>query len=870
MAGNTIGEAWVLIRPDMTGFTTSLQAGVATAQAAVKPLSVPVTADMAPLLADVAVLRAMPGAGGGGGGTGIIGTMLWGAGGIAGFAAFGSLLSLAGFGFEHVLTTAVGLAGSLAGALGGLGVLAVGVFGKMGVGMISDMLVMSSTIADTKTFYTALSAIALAQATYGKNSAQAALATQALNVQMQLLGNTAGVQAELGLAKAAQALNTFWDQATSSARVAAVGFLMPFFQVAYTYIPLIAAAATKNFTIMTATFRPLILWVDTTGTIFFKNLENLFAQAIPTGVNVLTQFVELLAKIANFAAPLTGGLLNSISTFLTNLNTPSGFVKLEGFMTTMIRMFHDWAALIKQVGITLYDLFKNSVGLGTTLVTTLTAMLVKLDAWLVSSAGSNAVHNLFAVHLQEIQAILAILPSLFGAFAQLYLTIAPPLTVIVTGLALMVGWMLKVPVVGTILAWGAAIALIASRMSLLGPAMTLIGSAAIPILLRGLALLAPGLAASAAAALGFDTALDANPISLIIIGIAALGVALVLLVTHFKQVTQFLSSGWGQALQIALAVTFPWIGLPLIIITHWQLILTFFKALPGLILDALKALPGLLLKWAMDALGAGVGMLKGLIGALPQILLFFVTLPIKISAILAGSVAFLLLWGWQIIMNLLGGIGRAAPAVWSWFKALPGTILGILAGAVTWLVNVGIFVIMGFLTGIRNAAPTVWNWFLSLPGVIIRFFAGAPGWLFNAGKAILQGLLNGLLSIWHNITGFIGGIGSWIASHKGPLDADAVLLYPHGQAIMKGLQSGLQAGIPPILKTLTGLSTSMKGALGGGSLSLAGATHLGSSSALAGGVVVNQVNNFHGHSKQDVAASIEQANRKLVLALRAR
>ena len=83
-----------------------------------------------------------------------------------------------------------------------------------------------------------------AQAVYGKNSTQAAQATAQLNYQMALLGNTAGVTAELGLAKASQALNTFWDLSTSSARrVQAVNLMMQAIQLGYTMVPLVAQAA---------------------------------------------------------------------------------------------------------------------------------------------------------------------------------------------------------------------------------------------------------------------------------------------------------------------------------------------------------------------------------------------------------------------------------------------------------------------------------------------------------------------------------------------------------------------------------------------------------------------------------------------------
>ena len=613
----------------------------------------------------------------------------------------------------------IGLAGSFAGALGGLGVLAVGVFGKMAVGMGSDMLVMKSTIADTQLLYAALTAIQTAQLTYGKNSAQAAAATQALNVQLLLLGNTAGTQAELELAKAAQALNSFWDQATSSARVAAVGFLMPFFTVAYTYIPLIAQAATRNFTIMTAAFKPLIAWATGPGVAIFKNLENLFAASIPVGVHALTQFVELLAKIANFAAPQTGSLLVSIDKFLSGLNTTSGFAKLEGVMTTMIGMFRAWWGLLKQVGITLYDLFSQSVGLGTKIVTTITAMLVKLDAWLTSTSGKASVHNLFAVHLQEVLALLAILPTLVGAFGRVYLAVAPTLTVLATGLGDVVGWMLKIPVAGSILAWALAIGILAKTTKIFAIGAWVAGAIQ-SIAKFGVALVGfvaeEGLAGiatigfgAAATALGVALDIATGPIGLIAAAIAALGVGLFLLISHWKQVTDFLGSTWGQRIQVALAVLVPFIGIPLIIITHWKQILSFFQQLPGWIMNGLKALPGLMLhffeaipgaiwtfltstlpKWIAQGAGMIGGLLKGLVQALPTITKFFIELPFVIIGVMGYIAVFLVVQGVKAIAGFLSGLVKAWPTISAWFVALPGRILGFFGSVLSWLINVGV------------------------------------------------------------------------------------------------------------------------------------------------------------------------------------
>lgn len=437
------------------------------------------------------------GGGGGGGAGGVLSKLLWGGGGFAGMAGAFSIASMAGLGFEHVLTTAIGLAGSLAGALGGMAILAVGVFGKMAVGMGSDMLVMRSVLADTKTLNTAYTNIASAGQTvtlthqamlqaiaqYGAGSAQATAATfnyqsalqaaqaaqTALQQTMMSLGNTAGVQAEAGLARMMQALNSFWDQATSTARVAAVGFIEPFLSVAYTYIPLIAQAATTNFTIMTAAFKPLITWMNGPGTAIFQNLERLFAASIPVGVGALTNFVELLAKVANWAAPQTGGIMISIEKFLAYLNSTAGFTKLEGFMTTLVKMFHDWWNLIKQIGITLYDVFSQSLGVGTSIVVTLTNMLKHLDAYLTSASGKASMHNVFQVHLQEVLALLALLPPLVAGFGHVYMSVGPALTgafvLVLRAITPVLAAMAKNPT-GV---WILGFALIAGKLGLLGP-----------------------------------------------------------------------------------------------------------------------------------------------------------------------------------------------------------------------------------------------------------------------------------------------------------------------------------------------------------------------------------------------------------------
>lgn len=117
------------------------------------------------------------------------------------------------------------------------------------------------------------------------------------------------------------------------------------------------------------------------------------------------------------------------------------------------------------------------------------------------------------------------------------------------------------------------------------------------------------------------------------------------------------------------------------------------------------------------------------------------------------------------------------------------------------------------------------NWLKALPGRIEDIGKNAGQWLLNAGKAVLEGFLNGVKAVWKDVTNFFGGIGNWISQHKGPIDKDAVLLTPHGQAIMAGLLRGLQTGAGPVQSYLksfttqlgnTPLSASMSAAMSGG------------------------------------------------------
>jgi phage-related protein len=155
-----------------------------------------------------------------------------------------------------------------------------------------------------------------------------------------------------------------------------------------------------------------------------------------------------------------------------------------------------------------------------------------------------------------------------------------------------------------------------------------------------------------------------------------------------------------------------------------------------------------------------------------------------------------------------------------WIKAHWPLLLAILTGPI----GIAVYVIKGHWGQVTAGAARMFHdvvsFFEQLPGRILHALGDLGHLLWNVGISILKGLLGGLLQQWNDITNFIGGIGSWISSHKGPIEVDAVLLRPHGRAIMGGLRAGLEDGMPGLSgqmqRTTAAITGGARGGHGGG------------------------------------------------------
>jgi tape measure domain-containing protein len=140
-------------------------------------------------------------------------------------------------------------------------------------------------------------------------------------------------------------------------------------------------------------------------------------------------------------------------------------------------------------------------------------------------------------------------------------------------------------------------------------------------------------------------------------------------------------------------------------------------------------------------------------------------------------------------------------AIVAWVKAIPARIVAALLSLAQLHVQFG-----SWLLSVKNAAIAkfgeIVTWVRGVPGKILGALGNLGGLLLNAGSQIMGGFFEGLRQKWEDVKNFIGGVGQWIADHKGPKAYDEALLIPNGGWIMGSLEKGLMKKLPSLKSTL--------------------------------------------------------------------
>lgn len=768
---------------------------------------------------------------GGGGSGGVLSALGWGTGGLGplrGMAGFGSVLGLAGFGAEHVVGSGLGLLGSLAGAGIGGGLLGLGALGTMGVGMGTDMAGIGQASNDIKAVVQAQDNLNQAIAVYGKNSVQAVQAQRQLNYTLSGFAKVAR-GAVLAAANTAQQFHAMFDRLTGLAEKRGALILNQTMKVGEHYLPTIGKFAAGNMSIIGHSLNGkggLFSWLKNAGSEgglgIFQNLERIFQKQLPTAMHAMTQGFELLAKVVNVAAGYTGGFVRAINKLFTRLNSPKSFKGVASEVGKLIGLFHSWLDLVGSVGKVIVNLFKPAVGFGKAFADYLRSVFDQISKFLALKGTRNALTSLFTGHVVEVVkglggALKDLLPSLEGMFLS-FVKVEGAVVRVTGDILVLVAKGLKPildnPVAKAIGGWGLAALLTAkgigqlwtaggkliASVAKLGGQLKTIASSIASFAGRIVALV-PELGAWAAGMVGVETesvALNAALGVGVIAGIAALGVGIYELATHWKAVWRtiktvardtwgwltktvddlwhHLDNAWHHVLngvhevwnairsflhstvgQIVLAVASPIAGLVNLVVQHWNTIkhatetawhsvVAFLRHAGHDIIDAFKGAGHWLLaagKHIVDGLLSGLKSawhsVTGWIGKAGH---GIASVFGKVLGIFSPSRVFMS-HGQNIILGLVQGLDSKRQLPIAEMTKLANAMQSVMRQQRDQFYSLGVSTGQGYAAGLLAAMPAVEAAAAKLAAAAATGAAGAGGIGHTPGPGLVQQLRGG-------------------------------------------------------------------------------------------------------------------------------
>lgn len=443
-------------------------------------------------------------------------------------------------------------------------------------------------------------------------------------------------------------------------------------------------------------------------------------EAIKPFIPLVGQLASSFLMVAAVAGPLFASLSGGFAGLLTKLVT---FLNAEAESGGMAKFFDDALVILHQFGSLLGNVFGLIMQLLGALQSTggqslglISGLIGMLSDFFATAQGHDALVAIFTLLNVALSSLLQILAPLLPAVAQLAKLLANGLASVLIQLT----------------------PYLVDITNLLGKHPALLAAAAGAWF---------GYKAALAAVALYEGIVDAlNPVTWIILAIAAIAAGAYLIYKNWDVVKRALLSAWG-AVKDFFSGIWGWIVSVGRDIGNWFSVTlpAFFAAIPGKIWAALSAIPSMLgnlfltaLRNAGEVIGIGIGL----------ILAIFIKAPGLIWDAIK-SIGHLLVDLWHLAFSLGKAVLNAEVAAVIWvFTQLPGKI----ANFVNRLPGI-----------IGGAFRSAWNWARreveaggnAVVNFVMRLPGRIAGFMRNVGGDILSGLRSGINAV---IGGFNSGI----------------------------------------------------------------------------------------------------------------